>query len=53
MAEDAADEFGEMKVPKTLRRKLKAAMKDHDKPWDAVLYDLASEKVKNGSLGCG
>ncbi len=48
VAEDAVGEFEEMKVPKTLRRKLKAAMKDQDQPWDKILYELASEKVKNG-----
>jgi hypothetical protein len=41
--EAAIKEAKAMKVPKALRRKLQAAMRDSDKPWDQVLYELAKE----------
>jgi len=47
-AKDAAVEHAESaKIPKTLRRKLRKAMKDQDQPWDQVLYDLVREKLEN------
>jgi hypothetical protein len=47
--EDAVQTAEEAKIPKNLGQKLRAAMKDQDEPWDKVLYDLVTEKVKNGA----
>src|SRR5262249_11291739 len=35
----------EAKIPKTLRNQIREAMKEDDRPWDQVLYDLAESML--------
>jgi hypothetical protein len=49
-AADAADEYAsEAKIPKTLRRKLAKKIKEGNKSWDRVLYEMAEEQCTKDS----
>ena len=43
--DEAIDESGELKIPKTLKRQLTKAMKDDPVSWDTALYRLVKSKL--------
>lgn len=46
--EEATEKAEAAKVPKSLRQRLKKALKDSPEAWDKVLYDMARESLLSG-----